>query len=184
MKQLPLQHLANRIKFKLATPVATKLRELERTYQLGTDRLSELNRTDLRRIFEASQAKALAALKAAPDADAVAAIVEPTRGDVLAAASSQKTTLKNGLRELSREAFELAAPEVRRYVVAAREHVEELAAAERALAEAFALPPIDGPVIAALRAEIDRLAEIAERPWVGQIIRPASLTETFAPILA
>jgi hypothetical protein len=182
MPQLPLAALSAQIKFKIAKPVETKLRELEKTYQLGTERLSELNRTDLRRIFESSQAKAYAALKAAPDADAVAAIAEPTRADIHSAAASQKSILKTGLRELSREAFELAAPEIRRFVLAARQHVEDLSAAERALAESFALPPIDGPVTLALRAEIDRLAEIAERVWVGQIIRPASLVENFAPL--
>ena len=180
--QTPLKILGAQAKFRLDKKVAERLAALDKTHQLAMQRLGDLSASDLRGVWESLQAKALAALKRAQNVDDVAEIAEPSKEAVRAAAADARASLKHSLRELSKEAFEIAMPEIRRFVLAARQHVEELSAAERALAESFNLPPLDGPVTLALRAEIDRLASSLDREWLGQIVRPASLVESFSPL--
>lgn len=182
MPTQPLQLLATQAKFRLDKKVAERLAALEKTHQLAMTRIGDLSASDLRGVWESLQKKALDALRKAQTIDDVAEISEPTKSAIRAAAADSRASLKHSLRELSKEAFEIAMPEIRRFVLSARQHVEELSSAERQLAESFALPPTDGPIIVALRAEIDRLASSLDRPWLGQIIRPASLIENFATL--
>lgn len=180
--QTPLKILAAQAKFRLDRQVAARLAALEKTHQLGMARIGDLSASDLRSVWESLQKKALDALRKAQTIDDVAEINEPTKSAIRAAAADSRASLKHSLREISREAHEIATPEIRRFVLSARQHVEELSAAERALAESFNLPPLDGPVTLALRAEIDRLASSLDREWLGQIVRPASLVESFSPL--
>jgi hypothetical protein len=146
------------------------------------ERLTELSQNDLRRIWDQGQKRALKALKSAPNADAIADVVEPSRAELAQAANSQKTTLKNGLREISKEAHEIAGPEIRRFVLVATEHLGKLAAGEQELADSFAIAHQPSPLLARLNAEIARLEEQVNRPWAGAINRPASLIETFTTL--
>jgi hypothetical protein len=180
--QTPLKTLAAQAKFRLDKKVAERLAALDKTHQLAMQRLGDLSASDLRGVWESLQAKALDALRKAQTIDDVAEISEPTKSAIRAAAADSRASLKHSLRELSKEAVEIATPEIRRFVLSARQHVEELSAAERALAESFNLPPLDGPVTLALRAEIDRLASSLDRPWLGQIVRPGSLVEAFTTL--
>lgn len=180
--QTPLQALGGQTKFKLDRKVAERLAALDKTHVLAMERLNELSQNDLRRIWDQGQKRALTALKSAPNADAIADVVEPTRAELAQAAGSQKTTLKNGLREISKEAHEIAGPEIRRFVLVAAEHLGKLAAGEQELADSFAVAHQPSPLLARLNAEVARLEEQVNRPWAGAIHRPASLIETFTTL--
>lgn len=182
MSTTPLQALAGQIRFKLDKKNAERLAALDKTYVLAMERLTELSQNDLRRIWDQGQKRALTALKSAPNADAITDIVEPSRAELAQAAGSQKTTLKNGLREISKEAHEIAGPEIRRFVLVAAEHLGKLAAGEQELADSFAVAHQPSPLLTRLNAEVARLEEQVNRPWSGAINRPASLIETFTTL--
>ncbi len=146
------------------------------------ERLTELSQNDLRRIWDQGQKRALTALKSAPNADAIADVVEPSRAELAQAAGSQKTTLKNGLREISKEAHEIAGPEIRRFVLVAAEHLGKLAAGEQELADSFAIAHQPSPLLARLNTEVAHLEDRVNRPWGGAINRPASLVEAFTTL--
>ncbi len=145
-------------------------------------RLGDLASTDLRNVWENLQRRATDALKKAENVDQVAEIGEPTRQTIERTAADQRASLKNSLRVISKEAHELAGPEIRRFILAAREHLVDIEDQQVELCNAYGLPVQPSAVAGALRVELDRLAERTERAWVGSIIRPASLTETFAPL--
>lgn len=182
MSTTPLQALAGQIRFKLDKKNAERLAELDRTFQLGMQRVGDLNTNDLRNVWTGLQRKALDALKRAETVDQVAEVHEPSKSALQAAAADARSSLKNSLRSISREAHELATPEARRFVLAATEHVDRMIQGEAELSAAFGIPHRSSPLIESLKAEIQNLASIANRDFNGGIIRPASLVESFSPL--
>jgi len=180
--QTPLRALSARVKFKIDRRIADKLAELDRAHQLGMQRLGDLASTDLRGVWENLQRRATDALRKAENVDQVAEIAEPTRQTIERTAADQRASLKNSLRVISKEAHEIAGPEIRRFVLAARQHLTDLEDAQIELARSYSIEAQANPVIMTLKAEIDRLAGSADRAWTGSIVRPASLTENFCPI--
>jgi hypothetical protein len=180
--QTPLLALAGQIKFKLDRKAAERLSQLDKTHQLGMQRIGDLNNSDLRNVWTSLQQKALDALKRAETVDQVAEIHEPSKQAIRAAAADSRASLKHSLRELSREAVEIAMPEVRRFVVAALNHVKGLEDNERELCASFGIAHQPSPLIAALREQVARLQSNTERPWLGQIVRPGSLVEAFTTL--
>jgi hypothetical protein len=180
--QTPLQLLAGQIRFKLDKKNAERLAELDRTFQLGMARIGDLNNSDLRNVWTSLQQKALDALKRAETVDQVAEIHEPSKQAIRAAAADARASLKNSLREISREANDLAMPEAQRFVIAATEHVDRMIQSEAELSAAFGIPHRSSPLIESLKHEIQNLASLSSRPWNGGINRPADFVKTFAPI--
>jgi hypothetical protein len=180
--QTPLLALAGQIKFKLDRKVAERLGQLDKTHQLAMQRIGDLSANDLRNVWESLQKKALDALKRAETIDDVSEINEPSKAAIRAAAADGRASLKHSLRELSKEAVEIAMPEVRRFVLAALNHVKGLEDNERELCASFGITFMPSPLIVALKDEVARVQSGTERPWLGQIIRPASLIETFATL--
>jgi len=97
----PLVAIATKTRFKLAGPVASKLKELDNTYALATGRLAELNGSDLKALALEGQRRALQQIKSARNADEIAAVSEPTKGALAAAASEQRQSLKSSLRAIA-----------------------------------------------------------------------------------
>jgi hypothetical protein len=182
MNQTPLQAIANQTKFKLDRQVAARLAALDKTHQLGMARIGDLNASDLRNVWTSLQQKALDALKRAETVDQVAEIHEPSKGTIRAAAADARASLKHSLREVSREANDLAMPEAQRFVSAATEHVDRMIQSEAELSAAFGIPHRSSPLIESLKHEIQNLASLSSRPWNGGINRPADFVKTFAPI--
>ena len=182
MPTQPLQLLAAQAKFRLDKKVAERLAELDRIHQLGMARLGDLTTSDLRGVWEALQRKAVDSLKRAKTVDDLAESCEPSKQAVQSAAADARRSLKNSLREISREAYELAVPEVKRFAVAALNHVNGLEDNERELCASFGIPFAPSPLIVALKNEVARVQSGTERPFLGQIFRPASLIESFSPL--
>jgi len=182
MNQTPLQAVAGQTKFKLDRKIAERLSLLDKTHQLAMQRIGDLNSADLRSVWTSLQKRAVDALKRAQTIDDVEQIAEPSKEAVRNAAADARSSLKHSLREISREAAEIAMPEVRRFVLAALNHVRGLEDNERELCASFGITFMPSPLIVALKDEVARLQSGTERPWVGQIIRPASLVENFAPL--
>jgi hypothetical protein len=178
----PLVAIATKIKFKLSGKVVDQLRELNEKHVLAMNRLNEISQSDLRILAIEGQRRALAQLKKATNSDEVAAISEPTKNSLAVAAAEQRSGLKNALRAISAEAFELAGPEVRRFILAAQEHLMDLEAYQITLAESYGLTYSPSPLIERLRIDLGNLTEQNSRSTIGTIIRPLSLVETFAPI--
>jgi len=178
----PLVAIANKIKFKISGKVIDQLRELNEKHVLAMDRLNEISRMDIRILAVEGQRRALAQLKKATNSDDVAAISEPTKNSLAVAAAEQRSGLKNALRAISAEAVELAGPEVRRFILAAQEHLKDLEAYQITLAESYGLTYSPSSLIERLRIDLGNLAEQNARPAIGSIMRPAALVETFAPI--
>ena len=182
MSTTPLKALAVQIRFKLDKKNAERLAELDRSFQLGMQRVGDLNTSDLRNVWNGLQQKALDALKRAETVDQVAEIHEPSKLALQTAAADARSSLKNSLRSISRETHEIAIPEVRRFVLAATEHVDRMILSEAELSAAFSIPHRSSPLIESLKAEIQNLASLSSRPWNGGINRPADFVKTFAPI--
>lgn len=182
MNTTPLKAIAGQIRFKLDKKVAERLAELDRIHQLGMARLGDLSTADLKNVWTQLQRRALDALKKAKTVDDVSEINEPGKEAVRAAAAGARASLKHSLREISREAVEIALPEVRRFALAAQAHVAELEDRERELAASFSITHQASPWIVALKDEIARLQSNTERPWLGQIVRPGSLVEAFTTL--
>ena len=182
MPTQPLQLLATQAKFRLDKKVAERLAELDRTFQLGMQRVGDLNSADLKGIWTQLQKKALDALKKAENISDVEEIAEPSKEAVRGAAAEARAGLKHSLREISREAHELATPEARRFVLAATEHVDRMIQSEAELSGAFGIPHRSSPLIESLKHEIENLASLSSRPWNGGIQRPADFVKTFAPL--
>lgn len=180
--QTPLQALAGQIRFKLDKKNAERLAELDRTFQLGMQRVGDLNTNDLRNVWTGLQQKALDALKRAETVDQVAEVHEPSKSALRAAAADARASLKNSLRSISQEAHELATPEAKRFVLAATEHVDRMIGSEAELSAAFEIAYKSSPLIESLKHEIENLASLSSRPWNGGIQRPADFVKTFAPI--
>lgn len=180
--QTPLLALAGQIKFKLDRKAAERLSQLDKTHQLGMQRIGDLNNSDLRNVWTSLQQKALDALKRAETVDQVAEIHEPSKQAIRAAAADSRASLKHSLRELSREAVELALPEVKRFALAATDHIDQLESNERGLTASFGIPYQQSALVIALREQVARLQSNTERPWLGQIVRPGSLVEAFATL--
>jgi len=109
-------------------------------------------------------------------------IAEPSKEAVRTAAADARSSLKHSLREISREAVELAIPEVKRFALAATDHIDQLESNEKEITASFSIPYQQSALVIALREQVARLQSGTERPWVGQIIRPGSLVENFAPL--
>lgn len=180
--QTALRAIAGQLRFKLDKKNAERLAELDRTFQLGMQRIGDLNASDLRNVWTGLQQKALDALKRAETVDQVAEIHEPSKQAIRAAAADARASLKNSLREVSREANDLATPEARRFVLAATEHVDRMIQSEAELSAAFGFVHSSSPLIESLKHEIQNLAILSSRPWNGGIQRPADFVKTFAPI--
>ena len=180
--QTPLTALAGQLRFKLDKKNAERLAELDRTFQLGMQRVGDLNTNDLRNVWTGLQQKALDALKRAETVDQVAEVHEPSKSALRAAAADARASLKNSLRSISQEAHELATPEAKRFVLAATEHVDRMLQSEAELSAAFGIPHRSSPLIESLKHEIQNLAILSSSPWNGGINRPADFVKTFAPI--
>ena len=182
MSTSPLTALAGQLRFKIDKKNAERLAELDRTFQLGMERIGDLNNSDLRNVWTGLQQKALDALRRAETVDQVAEIHEPSKQAIRAAAADARASLKNSLRSISQEAHELATPEARRFVLAATEHVDRMIQGEAELSAAFGIPHRSSPLIESLKHEIENLASLSSRPWNGGIQRPADFVKTFAPL--
>ena len=182
MSTTPLQALAGQIRFKLDKKVGDRLAALDRAHQLAMQRIGDLNSADIRGIWTQLQKKALDALRKAETITDVEQIAEPSKEAVRGAAAEARNSLKHSLREVSREAHELAMPEARRFTLAAMDHVAGLAAAEREIATSFGIAFRESPLVLALQEEIARLEATANKPWHGGIQRPADFVSSFAPI--
>lgn len=178
----PLQALAGQIRFKLDRKTAERLAALDKAHQLAMQRIGDLNSTDIKAVWTQLQKRALDALKKSQNISDVEQIAEPSKEAVRGAAAEARAGLKHSLRELSREARELAMPEARRFTLAAMDHVAGLAAAEKEIATSFGIAFRESPLVLALREEIARLEAIANKPWHGGIQRPADFVASFAPI--
>ena len=159
--------------------VADKLKELDATYTLASNRLAELNGSDLRTLALEGQRRALQQLKAARSADDVAAVAEPSKSSLASAASEQRQSLKHSLRAISAEAIELVRPETQRFLEGAQKHLDVLQAA-RSLE--YGIPHTPSPLLAELQNTIGRQIDLHAKPHVGAIFKPSSLVEGFAPI--
>lgn len=182
MSTTPLQALAGQLRFKLDKKNAERLAELDRTFLLGMQRVGDLNTADIKGIWTQLQRKALDALKKAENITDVEQIAEPSKSAVQGAAAEARAGLKHSLREISREAHELATPEAKRFVLTATEHVDRMLQSEAELSAAFGIPHRSSPLIESLKHEIQNLAILSSRPWNGGINRPADFVKTFAPI--
>lgn len=178
----PLVAIASKVKFKLSSKVSDQLRELNEKHVLAMNRLNEISQSDLRILALEGQRRALAQLKKATNLDEVAAISEPTKRSLAVAAAEQRSGLKNALRSITSEATEIVGPEVRRFILAAQEHLKNLEADQITLSESYGLAYTPSPLIERLQIDLRTLVERNARPTVGTIIRPLSLVENFAPI--
>ena len=174
--------IATKTRFKLSGPVAGKLKELSATYELATGRLAELNGSDLRALAAEGQRRALAQIKAAKNSDEIAAISEPTKGALAAAASEQRQSLKSSLRAIAAEAVEMVRPETARFLEGAGRHLDTLLAEESALSLAYGVEHRPSPLLQTLKDAVGALTDQHAKPYVGQILRPSSLVENFAPL--
>ena len=179
----PLVVIATKTKFRLSGPVAAKLKELTATYELATGRLTELNGSDLRALAAEGQRRALQQIKSARNADELAAVSEPSRGALAQAASEQRQSLKSSLRAIAAEAIEMVRPETARFIEGAQRHLEVMLAEESALSLAYGVEHRPSPLLQTLQDAVGALTDQHAKPYVGQIIRPASLVENFSPIV-
>lgn len=178
----PLVAIATKTKFRLSGRVADKLKELTATYDLAVGRLAELNGSDLKALALEGQRRALQQIKSARNADELAAVSEPSRGALAAAASEQRQSLKSSLRAISAEAVELVRPETARFIEGAQRHLDGMLAEESARSLEYGIPHQPSPLMLELREALGRLTERHARPHHGEILKPSSLTETFAPL--
>lgn len=181
--QAPLMALAGQTKFKLDRKVAERLAALDKTHQLGMARMGDLNSADIRSVWTSLQAKALAALKRAQNVDDVEQIGEPSKQAIQAAAADARASLKHSLREVSREANDIALPEVKRFVQAATDHIDQLESNEREITVSFGITYQQSALVLALKELVANLKSRSEREWPGMIVRPASMVEAFSPIV-
>jgi hypothetical protein len=174
--------IATKTRFKLSGPVAGKLKELTATYELATGRLAELNGSDLRALAAEGQRRALAQIKAAKNSDEIAAVSEPTKGALAAAASEQRQSLKSSLRAIAAESVELVRPEVSRFIEGAQRHLDVMLAEESARSLEYGIPHTPSPLLAQLQAALGNLTARHARPHHGEILKPSSLVEAFSPL--
>ena len=174
--------IATKTRFKLTGPVASKLREFDTTYSLTTNRLAELNGSDLKALALEGQRRALQQIKSARNADELAAVSEPSRGALAQAASEQRQSLKSSLRAIAAESVELVRPEVARFLEGAGRHLDTLMAEESALSLAYGVEHRPSPLLAELQAALGNLTARHARPHHGEILKPSSLVENFAPL--
>lgn len=174
--------VAAKTKFRLSGRVADKLKELDATYTLASNRLAELNGSDLRTLALEGQRRALQQLKAARSADDVAAVAEPSKAALASAASEQRQSLKHSLRAIAAEAIELVRPETQRFLEGAQKHLDVLQADEAARSLEYGIPHTPSPLLAELQNAIGRQIDLHAKPHVGAIFKPSSLVEGFAPI--
>jgi len=178
----PLVALGQKTRFKLSGRVAEQLRDLTATYDLAVGRLAELNGSDLRALALEGQRRALQAIKAARNADQIAAVSEPSKGALAAAAAEQRQSIKHSLRALSAEAVELVRPEVARFIEGAKRHLDVLLAEESARSLEYGIPHTPSPLLSELQAALGALIDRHARPHHGEILKPSSLVETFSPL--
>jgi hypothetical protein len=174
--------IATKTRFKVTSPVASKLRELDITYSLATNRLAELNGSDLKALAIEGQRRALQQIKSARNADELAAVSEPSRGALAVAASEQRQSLKSSLRAIAAEAVEMVRPETARFLEGAGRHLDGMLAEESALSLAYGVEHRPSPLLQTLKDAVGALTDQHAKPYVGQILRPSSLVENFAPL--
>lgn len=182
MTNTPLQALAGQIRFKLDKKVADRLAALDKAHQLAMQRIGDLNSADIRSVWTQLQKKALDALKKSETITDVEQIAEPSKEAVRKAAADARASLKHSLREISKEAHEIAGPEARRFVLSATDHVAGLAANEKEISTSFGIVFRESPLVLALREEVARLEAVAGKPWHGGIQRPADFVAAFSPL--
>jgi hypothetical protein len=174
--------IATKIRFKLAGPVASKLKELDTTYALATARLTELNGSDLKALALEGQRRALQQIKSARNADEIAAVSEPSKGALAAAASEQRQSLKSSLRAIAAEAVEMVRPETARFIEGAQRHLDAMLAEESARSLEYGIPHTPSPLLVELKAALGALTARHARPHHGEILKPSSLIENFATL--
>jgi hypothetical protein len=174
--------VATKTKFRLSGQVAAKLKELDATYCLASNRLAELNGSDLRTLALEGQRRALQQLKAARTADDVAAVAEPSKSALASAASEQRQSLKHSLRAISAETVELVRPETQRFLEGAQKHLDGLLADESALSLSYGMPHAPSPLLVELQNAIGRQIDLHAKPHLGSIFKPSSLVEAFATL--
>jgi hypothetical protein len=174
--------IATKTRFKLAGPVASQLRELDTTYSLATGRLAELNGSDLKALALEGQRRALQQIKSARNADELASVSEPSRGALAVAASEQRQSLKSSLRAIAAEAVEMVRPETARFIEGAKRHLDAMQAEEAALSLAYGVEHQPSPLLSELKAALGALTTRHARPHHGEILKPSSLVENFAPL--
>jgi len=178
----PLVAIATKTKFRLSGRVAEQLRDLTATYDLAVGRLAELSGSDLKALALEGQRRALQAIKAARNADQIAAVSEPSKRALAAAAAEQRQSIKHSLRALTAEAVELARPEVARFLEGARKHLDVMLAEEAARSLEYGIPHTPSPLLQTLQAALGTLTDRHARPHHGEIVKPSSLVETFSPL--
>lgn len=178
----PLVAIATKTKFRLSGRVAEQLRDLTATYDLAVGRLAELTGSDLKALALEGQRRALAQIKAAQNADQLAAVSEPSKNALATAAAEQRQSIKHSLRALSAEAVELARPEVARFIEGARKHLDVLLAEESARSLEYGIAHTPSPLLSQLQATLGNLIDRHARPHHGEILKPSSLVEPFAPL--
>ena len=174
--------IATKTRFKLTAPVASKLREFDTTYSLATNRLAELNGSDLKALALEGQRRALQQIKSARNADELAAVSEPSRGALAQAASEQRQSLKSSLRAIAAESVELVRPETARFIEGAQRHLDVMLAEESARSLDYGIPHTPSPLLAELQNTLGHLIDRHARPYHGEILKPSSLVETFTTL--
>ncbi len=98
------------------------------------------------------------------------------------AGSARRQSLKSSLRAIAAEAVELVRPETARFIENAQRHLDAMLAEESARSLEYGSPHQPSPLLSKLQAALGRLIDRHARPHHGEILKPSTLVETFAPL--
>lgn len=166
----PLVGLARRAKFKTDPAVVAALKKLDAPFDAAVAQLPALGQDRLRERFEALQGEAVELVKSGKPAPPVL-----TREQLRERTLSEALAIKTACRQLSRQAADIARPEVERFCQAASAVLDGIEAAERERAEDLAMPFEPSETVRRLRGLVAKLPGRIPEPGVESCYqRPSS----------
>src|SRR5438093_9526308 len=119
--------VAKAIKFKTSSGIADQIRELERKFNQGWDRLSKLSHERVRALFDEQADAGKKAVMAGTTHD-LSGVTFYSKSQLSDQLAGQKQALKAGLRHVAMQAVGIVRPEAERFHSAASDHVATLEA--------------------------------------------------------
>ena len=150
----PLRRLAKILDWKPSPASLKKLKALDDQHRLGLERLNELSVQAVARLYSEAVARSEASLRSATTTKDLQEIGLVNKQTLLAQLTSQRSALKEGLRNLTSESQVMIKPLFEDFLTKATVHISELRDAEIQIASGYGCRHLDSATIAQLNESL------------------------------
>jgi len=150
----PLRRLAKILDWKPSPASLKKLKALDVQHRLGLDRLNELSVQSVARLYQEAVARSEASLRTATTTKDLQEIGLVNKQTLLAQLTSQRSAIKEGLRNFTSESQVLIRPLLEDFLAKATVHISELRDAEIKIAAGYGCRHLDSATICQLNESL------------------------------